>query len=367
MAVYDKWIADGKPILFSSKFTSLSGFGYQAMKYATSLSRQADVYIKNTSISRFDWTDDFWYLLGKRPKKEIPVLIYDGNLNGQSPASMHGDFPIKGYYTMFETDRIAPSMVEDINSYNFCIVPSTFCKKVFEESGVTVPIFVVPHGIDSEEFAFKEREEKPEFFVFGIYGILTPRKGVHLAIEAFEKAFPYSQFPQVYLHIKSSHYIQYWKEPDDPRVLTYDPIVLSRQNLVKILHNWNCLVHPSMGEGSGLTLVEAISTGMPVIATNFSGMTDYLSEETGYPVNYELIPAFGHAPGLDEHLGHFAKASIDHLVERMREVYSNYPAALEKTRRAARSFSEYLSWNVVGDRLADAVESFIKDYTNDNK
>ena len=41
---------------------------------------------------------------------------------------------------------------------------------------------------------------------------------------------------------------------------------------------------PSRGEGWGRPHVEAMAMGLPVIATNWSGITAYLDEEVGYPI-----------------------------------------------------------------------------------
>lgn len=43
------------------------------------------------------------------------------------------------------------------------------------------------------------------------------------------------------------------------------------------------------GEGWGLPVVEAMAMELPVIVTNFSGPTAYLSEAVGYPLRYELV------------------------------------------------------------------------------
>ena len=40
-------------------------------------------------------------------------------------------------------------------------------------------------------------------------------------------------------------------------------------------------VLPSRGEGWGRPHVEAMAMGLPVVATNWSGVTEYLTEETG--------------------------------------------------------------------------------------
>lgn len=44
---------------------------------------------------------------------------------------------------------------------------------------------------------------------------------------------------------------------------------------------------PSRGEGWGRPHVEAMSCGTPIIATNWSGVTAYLTEQNGYPLQIE--------------------------------------------------------------------------------
>jgi glycosyltransferase involved in cell wall biosynthesis len=47
------------------------------------------------------------------------------------------------------------------------------------------------------------------------------------------------------------------------------------------------LVIPSSGEGWGRPHVEAMSCGRPVVATNWSGPTAYLTATNGYPLSIE--------------------------------------------------------------------------------
>ncbi len=56
----------------------------------------------------------------------------------------------------------------------------------------------------------------------------------------------------------------------------------------------DCFVLPSRGEGWGRPHVEAMSMGLSVIATNWSGVTAFLDETTGYPIK---VCASGFARG----------------------------------------------------------------------
>src|SRR6185437_2159485 len=56
----------------------------------------------------------------------------------------------------------------------------------------------------------------------------------------------------------------------------------------------NAYVSLHRAEGFGLGMAEAMSFGRIVIGTNFSGNTDFLTEQTGFPVPYTLRPVKPH-------------------------------------------------------------------------
>lgn len=63
-----------------------------------------------------------------------------------------------------------------------------------------------------------------------------------------------------------------------------------RKDVARLMASANLLVHPSLTEGFGLTLVEALATGLPVISTNVEGIPEVL-ENTGailVPPNDEM-------------------------------------------------------------------------------
>jgi glycosyltransferase involved in cell wall biosynthesis len=52
----------------------------------------------------------------------------------------------------------------------------------------------------------------------------------------------------------------------------------------------DALISLHCSEGLGLVVAEAMIRGLPVIATDWSGTTDFLDEETGVPIGYRLVP-----------------------------------------------------------------------------
>ncbi len=73
-----------------------------------------------------------------------------------------------------------------------------------------------------------------------------------------------------------------------------DKVVLENENLsrVSMLNLINmCDVYMSLhrGEGLGLGMLEAMSMGKPVIATNYGGNTDFVLDNVAFPLNYRLV------------------------------------------------------------------------------
>ena len=92
-----------------------------------------------------------------------------------------------------------------------------------------------------------------------------------------------------------------------------------------------CDVYVSLhrSEGTGLTISDAMGLGKPVIATNWSGNTDFMNESNSYPVSYKLVPLTKtHGPYCKGAI--WAEPSIDHAAELMHFVYANRRHAHER-------------------------------------
>jgi glycosyltransferase involved in cell wall biosynthesis len=75
----------------------------------------------------------------------------------------------------------------------------------------------------------------------------------------------------------------------DPRIKIFDR-TMARQEVLGLIQSCDCYVSLHRAEGFGLGMVEAMNFGKAVIGTDFSGSMDFLNEQTGFPVSYELRP-----------------------------------------------------------------------------
>ena len=59
------------------------------------------------------------------------------------------------------------------------------------------------------------------------------------------------------------------------RNMILDGRFLPRNDLIKLYYDADCFVFPHRGEGWGLTLMEAMASGLPCITTKHSGVLDF--------------------------------------------------------------------------------------------
>lgn len=88
-----------------------------------------------------------------------------------------------------------------------------------------------------------------------------------------------------------------------PRVVVLSQ-ELASEEMPKLFKTFDAFVLPSRGEGWGLPIMEAMSMGypllllvlahvtchrLPVIATNWSGPTEFMTSENSYPLQVEAL------------------------------------------------------------------------------
>ncbi len=149
----------------------------------------------------------------------------------------------------------------------------------------------------------------PDVMVVGYVGRLHPSKGADVLIDAFRTAAPakaalviVGEGPQrAELELRCG---------GDPRI----HLVGHRADVHACLHGFDLFVSPSREESFGLAIIEAMSVGLPVIATATEGPAEYLRDQ---PIRLiapgcatELATAIGEA-ATRFHAGQLTNVSYD--------------------------------------------------------
>jgi glycosyltransferase involved in cell wall biosynthesis len=148
-------------------------------------------------------------------------------------------------------------------------------------------IWYVPNGVEERFFAPREFSEKTALDLLFV-GTWLDRKGVYYLTDAFKLVA--KKIPGIRLTVAGSSVpAQQVKEMfatevrDRVRVIPF----VNREEIADLYAGHDIFVFPSLVEGTPLTLLEAMATGMPVVTTNTCGMADVVEGE----VNGLLVPA----------------------------------------------------------------------------
>jgi len=279
-------------------------------------------------------------------------------------------------YTVWETDKLHADWPGWINKYHAAMVSSEWTVEVCKRSGVNIPLFSVPHGIDLSQF----NDVKP----YGLPGVkedtykfydifqFTERKHPVALIKSYWYAFQNEENVALILKTYRSNFCDDEKEairrtlkqlksvtpmPHHPPIyLVLD--MLSRSEVLGLHMAGDCFVSLDRGEGFGLCGFEAGAFSKPIIVTGIGGALEYAKPDNSYLVDYHMTPVSG-MPWCPWYCGDqlWAEPNCLHAIELMRHVYNNREEAASKG-RALRSFIEKnLTWDKVGQRMVDVIRS----------
>lgn len=254
-------------------------------------------------------------------------------------------------FTMTETRPVFQWSPDNYGA-NLLIVPSEYSRSVLSEM-YCGPIEIVPEGVDSSVFTLQDRrrpqESEPFTFLF-VGSTIDERKGCQLLISAFRHWIDSGRAPKnVRLYVKATE-----RTPADSvvqeRGIVYDARRLPTSELVKLYHDASAFIFPSSGEGWGLTLCEALATGIPAAWSDNSAPHDYLDERDGLPLK-NLVP---HCLGSVYAYGSRPTEAV--IIEAAEELYHNYEKYITKGRHASEKMRSVYTWDRAGERLLQVLE-----------
>ncbi|WCJ19129.1 UDP-Glycosyltransferase superfamily protein [Euphorbia peplus] len=290
--------------------------------------------------------------------------------------------------TMFETDRVNSVHVKRCNRMDKVWVPTDFHVSTFVDSGVDqskVVKIVQPIDVDFfdpsryaaleldlvGDFVLGERHRgsnsEKEFVFLSVFK-WEYRKGWDVLLKAYLNEFSSSDPVALYLLTNPYHsdsdfrnkiaeFVKDHKVGDNnlANVYVIDSHI-AQSDLPKLYKGADAFVLPSRGEGWGRPIVEAMSMSLPVIATNWSGPTEYLTADNSYPLPVDKMSEVVGGP-FEGHL--WAEPSPDKLGVLMRHVMSNVDEAKAKGRKARNDMINRFSPKVVAGIVADHIQDIL--------
>lgn len=180
-------------------------------------------------------------------------------------------------YFLHEGTVLFPNWAEMMNKVDKIFVPSEATKNLFKWNDVIAPIKVIPYGTNPEIYKPGLAAPVNEDFIFysvnSWTGELGDRKGTDLLIKAFDEEF---KDEKVKLVLKIG---TFWApNPDYMKCIVdilghvnkniiFNNEYIPEKELAAHYQKSDCFVAPTRGEAFGLTIIDAMACGLPIIVT----------------------------------------------------------------------------------------------------
>jgi glycosyltransferase involved in cell wall biosynthesis len=165
-------------------------------------------------------------------------------------------------------------------------VPSNYVKESFISNGIpSNKIQTIPHGVNYEKFQLDyglfKLPTKKKFKFLTIGGILH-RKGLDLLIEAYLSLFKSADDVTLIIHCiyefySNDDYIKKALNIKNAPEIIYLKKPLSEIDVIRLFKSVDVYITPYRSEGFGLSIIEAMAAGLPVIVTKYGPSVDFFT------------------------------------------------------------------------------------------
>ena len=206
-----------------------------------------------------------------------------------------------------------------------------------------LPYAVVPNGIDPDRWPVLDRSGADRPFTFASIGMLNGRKDPFATLQAWQLAQELEPGFDAKLILKTATTGLHPKIAEVYRNVEIVTAVWPASQVLDFYGHVDCLVSTSRGEGNNKPAMEFMSTGGPVMATDWSGHRNWLHPDTGYPLPGLLVE---NSDGVSDF-----RVSVEATARTFIEVWKDPTTAARKGALAARTIRATLSWEKVLERL----------------
>jgi glycosyltransferase involved in cell wall biosynthesis len=402
-----------KPTLvFQGPIFTRSGYGDHCRDLMKSLRKMDKYDIKiiplrwgNTPQNQVDGESEFGRWMLERVISEI----------GEKPdvfmqVSVANEFEPKGHYNIgvtagVETTICPKDFIDGSNKMDLIIVPSHFTKQnlggtvyqqkdkesdqIVGEIKTNTPIEVLFEGVDTEIFSKGSKKDilsnVKEDFNFLIVGhwlkgdLGQDRKDIGMAIKTFATVFQYlPKDKRPGLIVKTSHagFSIIDREGTREKIEGVLKPLGDKCPSVYLLHGdmeeadvSNLYHHPKVkamisfakGEGYGRPMAEFTLTGKPIIASGWSGQTDFLPSENAVLLEGNLTPV--HESAADQFCmkeAQWFSVNYSNAANKIYDVYNNYDTYIKKSEGLRTNTLANFTLDKMHEKFTQLMETYVK-------
>lgn len=227
---------------------------------------------------------------------------------------------------VFWAQRLEREWNSELAAATHVLVPADLVARTFQEAGFPADrIVTVPYGVDSDRFRPREDSSERRTGPLRVLyvGELSQRKGLSYLFAVA------SSLPRLRFILRGSSMGTFGTSPPGNVA-----IIESGPDIVETFQSADVLLFPSLFDGFGLVILEALACGVPVISSSSAGGSEVIRE------------------GLDGYV--VSPRGVDEMIERLKELDEDRDK-LAAMKKAARARAEQYPWSRYRASLVEAV------------
>ena len=365
---------------YTSACRDTSGYAAAARDYITALldTNEVDLTLQlasfeQTKVKHEAFEQKVYGLVGKAVPFDVQIV----HLTPENFPSCRVTDKYNIAYTAWETELLPKGWAELLNSMEEVWVPSQWNAEVFKNSGVKVPITVIPHvthtPVESDEgsltfpnmtegsylfysiFQWLERKN-PRALLTAYFTEFTPKDQVYLLLKSYRMNCSNSEKQAIRTDIeavKKSLSLHYY-----PPVIFFGDL-LSKEQIGALHQRGDCYISLQRGEGFGIPLAEAMSHSKPVITSNYGGCLEFMNKDNSFLVDTRRTPVQGMI--FQNYSGDMVWGDPDIMDARrlMRYCYENRDKAAQVGQKAADDIQNNLNSKVVAGKMIERLRAIL--------
>jgi hypothetical protein len=313
-----------KKVILRAPLLTMSGYGVHSRQIFRWLESNEEKF--DTFVNVVPWGNTTWFV---NPDRLDGLVARIMNKSGNYPSSFDISIQVQlpnewdsnlarfnvGVTAAVETDKANPAWAYNVNAMDLVIVPSEHAKLSLTNSGCPErKIKVVPEAFIDEILEEEKNHLNIDFdtnFNFLIFGQFTgnneenDRKNTYNTLKWICESFKNDKDVGIVIKTNFSRNCQFDRnltkdilrstlskfrdERKLPPVYFIHGEMSDREVASLYVHpKIKALVSLTRGEGFGLPTLEAAASGLPIIATNWSGHLDFLNKGKFLEVDYSL-------------------------------------------------------------------------------
>ncbi len=231
-------------------------------------------------------------------------------------------------------------MVKEYELADYIMTLSEFSRQSFIRQGIPEKkLLKVPCGMDVEYFYNPSTEyKKKKKFQIIFVGLLSIRKGIHYLLQAWHQANLPEEETELILvgNIQKDLQSILSKLPIKDNVVFYGST--SKQKLKELYQNSSAFVLPSIEDGFGMVIGEAMASGLPVICSDHCAAPEIITDKK----EGLIVPA----------------GSAEKLAEKISWCFENQEKAYSMGQQGQKTIRNF-TWDIYGQNVFDVYQNIL--------